>query len=238
MKLRSIFSQENIIPTLLALVVLLGAFFIIKGCQHEIDQLNIKDNTFPIVKPPKHYTDDSGYIHAEAPVVTAADVTAINTYYQGIIADLVKRLPQKTKPSDVQELMLVGSKDSASFKPKIDTVYKDGKPFYQSINYKSKWFKFNGNTHPDSMWHLVATDSIALLTYWKKSGFLRLKRELYIDGFSFNPDINVRGLSAIKLNAAQPKKWGIGFTVGYGVGKDFILQPFVGVGIQRNLIRF
>ncbi len=188
--------------------------------------------------PPKHYTDDSGYTHAEAPVTTAADVTAINEYYQSIIADLVKRLPQKTKVSDVQEVKLVGTTDSNNFKPRIDTIYKDGKPLYQSINYKSKWFKFNGNTHPDSVWHLVATDSIALLTYWKRSGFLRLKRELYIDGFSFNPDINVKGLTAIKLNAAQPKKWGIGFTLGYGIGKDLQPQPFVGFGIQRTFIRF
>lgn len=223
---------------IICLAVSVCAFICVETCNIKKDNPSTTNIEKAAPALPKYYTDDSGYTHAEAPVTTAADVTAINEYYQGIIADLVKRLPQKTKVSDVQEVKLVGTTDSTSFKPKIDTFYKDGKPFYQSINYKSKWFKFNGNTHPDSVWHLVATDSIALLTYWKRSGFLRLKRELYIDGFSFNPDINVKGLTAIKLNAAQPKKWGIGFTVGYGIGYDLKPQPILGFGIQRTFIRF
>jgi hypothetical protein len=35
----------------------------------------------------------------------------------------------------------------------------------------------------------------------------------------------------------QPRKWGIGIQVGYGAGKNGI-QPYVGVGIQYDFLRF
>ena len=35
----------------------------------------------------------------------------------------------------------------------------------------------------------------------------------------------------------KPKKWGIGIQAGYGVGRNG-LQPYVGVGVSYNLIRF
>lgn len=35
----------------------------------------------------------------------------------------------------------------------------------------------------------------------------------------------------------KPRKWGIGIQVGYGAGKNGI-QPYVGVGIQYDLLRF
>lgn len=36
----------------------------------------------------------------------------------------------------------------------------------------------------------------------------------------------------------KPKRFGIGIQLGYGVGKDLILQPVVSAGISYNLIRF
>lgn len=35
----------------------------------------------------------------------------------------------------------------------------------------------------------------------------------------------------------KPRKWGIGIQAGYGAGKNGI-QPYIGVGIQYDLIRF
>lgn len=35
----------------------------------------------------------------------------------------------------------------------------------------------------------------------------------------------------------KPKKWGIGIQAGYGIGRNG-LQPYVGVGVSYNLIRF
>jgi len=221
------------------IAVLALCLFLQQSC-HQPEQETKKANATFDIKPPVKYTDEGGTVHTENEVAQAADIEGINNYYQGIIDSLMKVIKNKPKAPAVQNLVLAGTETNGSFKPKIDTVYLDTNhyeaPIY-TINYKDKWLQLKGYVNADSPWTYLVVDSIGLVTYWHRKHWYS-KKQLLIDGFSFNPNTHLTGLTAIKLNAAQPKKWGIGFMVGYGVGRDFTLQPFVGVGIQRNFIRF
>ncbi|MEG2121065.1 MAG: hypothetical protein RRZ64_03290, partial [Rikenellaceae bacterium] len=41
----------------------------------------------------------------------------------------------------------------------------------------------------------------------------------------------------VTIPKARPKRWGIGLQVGYGIGTNG-LQPYLGVGLSYNVIRF
>lgn len=239
MKLLNPYAVKSVGLVILSIVVLIVLFSLVKSCQTP-EHTPVTGNTTFVVKPPTQYSDAGGTVHTETTVAQAVDIEGINLYYQGVIDSLVKVIKAKPKVAAVQNVALVGTETSASFKPKIDTIYIESsklKPPMYTINYKDKWLKLKGFVNADSAWQYRVTDSIGLVTYWRRQHWYS-KRELLIDGFSFNPNTHLTGLTAIKLNAAQPKKWGVGFVVAYGVGKDLTLQPFVGVGIQRNFIRF
>jgi hypothetical protein len=55
-----------------------------------------------------------------------------------------------------------------------------------------------------------------------------------------NPYLNVLTVSSIKLDTQKPKKFGIGFQIGYGIGisNPPKFSPYIGIGISRNIIRF
>jgi hypothetical protein len=57
---------------------------------------------------------------------------------------------------------------------------------------------------------------------------------------SNNPYLNILTVSSIKLDTQKPKKFGIGFQIGYGicVNNPPEFSPYIGIGISRNIIRF
>lgn len=221
------------------IIILIVSHPLTKSCQTP-EHTPVTGNTTFVVKPPTQYSDAGGTVHTETTVAQPDDIEGINLYYQGVIDSLVKVIKAKPKVAAVQNVAFVGTETNGSFKPKIDTVYVDSSKFtipIYTINYKDKWLKLKGYINADSAWQYRVTDSIGLVTYRRRKHWYS-KRELLIDGFSFNPNTHLTGLTAIKLNQAQPKKWGIGFTIGYGVGKDLTPQPVVVVGLQRTFIRF
>jgi hypothetical protein len=57
---------------------------------------------------------------------------------------------------------------------------------------------------------------------------------------STNPVIKIITVSSFKLDEKKPLKWGVGFIGGYGINisGNVKTQPFLGVGLSYNLIRF
>lgn len=61
--------------------------------------------------------------------------------------------------------------------------------------------------------------------------------EYRIEVVNSNPKIKTIGLDSYTFKAPK-KRIGIGLQVGYGIGSDFTIQPYVGIGISYNFIRF
>lgn len=59
----------------------------------------------------------------------------------------------------------------------------------------------------------------------------------YLEEIRVFPRTEYKYITTTEKVYEKPRKWGIGIQVGYGAGKNGI-QPYVGVGIQYDLLRF
>lgn len=59
----------------------------------------------------------------------------------------------------------------------------------------------------------------------------------YLEHIEVYPKTVTKYITTTEFVREKPKKWGIGIQAGYGVGRNG-LQPYVGVGVSYNLIRF
>ena len=198
-----------------------------------------------VVEQPRNYTDDSGTVHTEIKVAQGESASNNNPYYQHKIDSMAAVL--KTKNKYITDLEQLKTESSGTFIPvyidtagnqfKINPRGKDSLPFIPintRVQFKDKFLNLNGRLNDDSSWKYVISEELNIVTHEKKVGWF--KRETTVDISSTNTNTRIVGLSAITIKP-KPKKWGIGISVGYVyTGKQY--QPAVGIGIQRNIIRF
>lgn len=91
----------------------------------------------------------------------------------------------------------------------------------------------------------VRTDILQSVFRMNITTGLRQNEEGFLEAFVRTgvPDvrfINVQGARFTDRRSLQdpPKRWGIGFQVGYGVDHNFELSPYIGIGLSRNIIRW
>lgn len=76
--------------------------------------------------------------------------------------------------------------------------------------------------------------------YSEKKWLLGAKKN-YIDIYSNDPRITVNGAKTYRIKEDPPNRFGLGLQTGYGLGKDgnvIRLMPYVGIGLNYNLIEF
>lgn len=59
----------------------------------------------------------------------------------------------------------------------------------------------------------------------------------FLEEIRVYPTETIKYITTTEKVYEKPRKWGIGIQAGYGAGKNGI-QPYVGVGIQYDLMRF
>jgi hypothetical protein len=59
----------------------------------------------------------------------------------------------------------------------------------------------------------------------------------YLEEIKVFPRTEYKYIHTTEKVYEKPRKWGIGIQAGYGAGKNGI-QPYIGVGIQYDLLRF
>jgi len=153
----------------------------------------------------------------------------VNKYYQGIISNLTKKIEGNVKDAHVKDATIISSQTEGAFKPEItwDSTLRNIIPSvigdststiakynlqYPAVAYKDRWLNLKGNLHPDSTWTYTMYDSINIVGYEKKTGFL--KHEIFIDVTSNNPHTKIESLKAFRIQP-KPKTWGIGISAGY-----------------------
>ena len=90
-----------------------------------------------------------------------------------------------------------------------DTIYIGGQTFFQEVK------EYKDSTY-----------------YARISGI-----NAYLEEIKVFPRTTTQYITNTEKVYIQPRKWGIGIQVGYGAGKNGI-QPYVGVGIQYDFLRF
>lgn len=116
-----------------------------------------------------------------------------------------------------------------------DTVYQDSFVYiYPQYQYEidNDWYKGWSISNKDSSFVVLSIINKYDVTIEKKGG-------KYVGVVtSYNPYSSVKEMRAVNLSMPPPKKFGLGIQAGYGLSTDFKPQPFIGLGVSYNLIRF
>lgn len=89
----------------------------------------------------------------------------------------------------------------------------------------------------DSILHVEANIKVQTVDYIEKHWFK--KDKLITDFYSPDQNIKFNGVQIYRSEKIiQPKRFGIGLQMGYGLGTNFQIFPYVGIGASYNLIRF
>ena len=215
-----------------ALAIFIVGVMVGQGCNKRPGQsaatiAKIKDT------PPEHKKDAGGTDHAEKQVAEGS-TDQMRAFFLHQIDSLTALIDANT--SNVTSYVGIGTESSGEMSNGTAADYTDTPVICPgSLSWSDQWSKIQA-TNDSGSWKVKYSfrDSLNLITYWKKKG---LKKNLYVNAFSYNPHTTIVGLNEMQLPAAKPKKFGIGLNASWSFynGK---FRPSAGVGIQYNLIRF
>lgn len=101
-----------------------------------------------------------------------------------------------------------------------------------NTSYSDKWINYAIVSSKDSIkLKLNVTNEYSVVLGYNK-------RVPFADVINYNPYSTVTKLRAYQVSVPRQKSWGIGFSVGAGFSADLKPRPYVGMGINYNIIKF
>lgn len=124
------------------------------------------------------------------------------------------------------------TKDSVVLKTVYDTVVVNNQiQVSESLQYSDQWSQFKYDLTTSSLAYAF-TDSISIVDYEKKQGFLK-PRITSIQVISHSPHATITGLTTFQVEH-KPKKVQFGLQAGYGITKNGF-SPYAGVGVTFKI---
>ncbi len=214
-------------------IILLIVIFIIKGC--DINKLGLMEDQISFYEDSLRVSRDSeGTETAKVNVLTISNKSLIKDLksFKGLNNKLREEISKKSVSG-----VYISSSTSASIVTKTDTFYSncDTLPVYES-SYKDKWLSYIIVAGKDSinLYQLTVLNQYVGM-FKEKGGFLK-KKSIEFAFKSYNPYTTTEEMQAFS-HFPKPKKIGLGLNVGYGLTSTG-LSPYVGIGLNYNLIRF
>ena len=228
--------------------LILYALFATKGCLNNKAERNsmaeaVKDKDAKIT----YWKDKAGIEHEISSQING-DLKTIKLLYQNKLDSITKSL--KIKEKQVTDYIEIVKETKGKIHSRIDSFVetsvkeipgKDNyiiQTKYIGTDYNDKWITFNAKIKNGAFDAIYTTrDSITLIGYWAKTGFLHLgKKEYYLDINSANPNSNLLNQKNFKVTDIKQNKVGIGIISGYGanlsnVSKGLKFAPFIGIGV-------
>lgn len=160
-----------------------------------------------------------------------------------------------TKADQLQEIIWLRSHGQATLpgapgKPVIVYVDSGKGQQIQSVSqvFANPWYQVIAeiNLQDDRKSQAQVQTFDSLLLVWKTGhtgGLFNRKDYLQLDIKNSNPYNKISGAQAYRAPPPKPKQWGLGIFVGWGYGFNVNQgssygYPIVGLGLQRNFIRF
>lgn len=105
-----------------------------------------------------------------------------------------------------------------------------------SFKKEDTWLNLNGNFNEKGDLS-VALKMNADYDIW--TGYDRKDKMYKAVITTANPYMNVVGVKSLRIDQVQPKRFGVGLQLGYGLGlRKYDLQPYIGAGLSWNIVRF
>ncbi|MGG5507905.1 MULTISPECIES: DUF6808 domain-containing protein [unclassified Myroides] len=157
--------------------------------------------------------------------------------------ELEKRLAISSQYADSLERALKVSitqiKQVTKVNAELDATLKLVKQTDGTITYQDKWLSLLYQPTSETL-DLKYNVSLNIARYSKRSWFLAEKKD-YIDIYSDDPRVTIRGLNSFSLQEKPPRRFGLGLSTGYALSVSngqFVTQPYVGIGVNYNLLNF
>ena len=127
---------------------------------------------------------------------------------------------------------------------KVDSIVypKDGlivkKPVYNSSFNLGGWVVGSTKATEDSTQiSLKVRNEYSVIIGEESQGWFKSKKP-FVEIINQNPYSETKSLRTYQVQLPKPKYFGVGPIIGYGISTDFKFQPFIGIGVQYNLIKF
>ena len=121
-------------------------------------------------------------------------------------------------------------------KIKRDTIILSKNTIMDSIH--NKWINTTfGFDKGNTVFTLKLKNEYSVIIGEESQGWFKSKKT-FVEVINKNPYSETVQLKTYQVQTKSIRKIGIGLGVYYGIGSNFQFQPFIGIGIQYNLIRF
>ncbi len=183
----------------------------------------------------KKYKDYAGREHAEK-LQARADMETIEAMYESLL-DSVSRSTNVRK-KDIQTVNTISTKNSNRVITRIDTIYTDTNKHHYEFNYSDTWTIIRGSIKDSVLIQYMVYDSVIISAVSRKQkGLFNFKRDIYVDGYSLNPNTKITGLNSVNVITTKRKKWGAGPYIGVSFdGRQIV--PSAGLSVNYDLIQF
>jgi hypothetical protein len=209
-------------------LIIIFIIFAFKRCKNDIREFSNIDKLESLTDSIKYYKDNYNVLHSRISIIEADNFTKI-----------------KSKDKDIQELQELVKKyknvqAATVIKTETKVVEKIvNKPIFDTISretaYYSK-FDLDGFVWGEIIAKKDSTDLILnirndfnIVSHYDKG-------KLVLDISDKNP-YTVTKSQRSYINLPKQKKWGLGINAGYGISKND-LSPYIGLGVNYNLINF
>ena len=209
-------------------LIIIFVIFALKRCKNDIREFSNIDKLETLTDSIKYYKDNYNVLHSRISIIEADNFTKI-----------------KSKDKDIQELQELVKKyknvqAATVIKTETKVVEKIvNKPIFDTVSretaYYSK-FDLDGFVWGEIIAKKDSTDLILnirndfnIVSYYDKG-------KLILDVSDKNP-YSITKSQRSYINLPKQKRWGLGINAGYGVSKSG-LSPYIGLGVNYNLINF
>ncbi len=190
------------------------------------------------------YRDKNGVLSSKVKVLEVLNknqILELNTNKQTLI-----RLQDELKVQQGRVTNSVGFSGQTKFDTIIktqikyvyDTLYQDGDTILiplkkYAVHHNDRWIGVNFDSDSSKTTVSIQVENEYTVSLVKK----KKKYEAIVK--NYNPYSSVSEISAISLQGfPRPKKFGLGVQLGYGINSSFRVQPYIGIGLSYNVIRF
>lgn len=147
---------------------------------------------------------------------------------QQLVADYKKKLEPGSSVTNVSSQTIVYKtiRDTVQYST-TDSLF----PIYKA-KYVDKWVSNDVVASRDSInFKLKVTNEYsAVIGYYKRKPF--------VDVINYNPYSTITVLRTYQVAAPRDKRWGVGLSIGAGFATDFKVRPYIGVGVNYNILKF
>lgn len=190
------------------------------------------------------YRDKNGVLSSKVNVLEVLNknqILELNTNKQTLI-----RLQDELKVQQGRVTNSVGFSGQTKFDTIIkteikyvyDTIIENGDTILiplqkYAVHHNDRWVKVNFDSDSSNTQISILLENEYTVSLVKK----KKKYEAIVK--NYNPYSSVSEISAVSLQGfPRPKKFGLGVQLGYGINSSFRIQPYIGVGVSYNIIRF